>query len=132
MDISLLGIDPGTSGCSVVGRDATRQIVVRRRMRHETDMTYAASLASCVVAMKACCGAHHTGRALARQGHVLRLMSPRYVRPYIKAQKNDERDAEAILEPNSGRPFVAADDEQTRHAALAVKRHMLAMSAPRG
>jgi transposase len=48
--------------------------------------------------MEACCGAHHLGRLLAAQGHTVRLMSPEYVRPYVKAQKNDDRDAEAIAE----------------------------------
>ena len=48
--------------------------------------------------MEACCGAHHLGRQLAAQGHTVRLMSPEYVRPYAKAQKNDDRDAEAIAE----------------------------------
>jgi transposase len=48
--------------------------------------------------MEACCGAHHLGRILRAQGHQVRLMSPEYVRPYVKAQKNDDRDAEAIAE----------------------------------
>jgi transposase len=48
--------------------------------------------------MEACCGAHHLGRLLREQGHDVRLMSPEYVRPYVKAQKNDDRDAEAIAE----------------------------------
>jgi transposase len=48
--------------------------------------------------MEACCGAHHLGRVLREQGHEVRLMSPEYVQPYVKAQKNDERDAEAIAE----------------------------------
>jgi transposase len=98
MDISVLGIDLGKNSCSVVGLDVTGKVVVRRRMRRETVITYAASLPACVVAMEACCGAHHMGRALARQGHAVRLMSPEYVRPYVKAQKNDDRDAEAIAE----------------------------------
>ena len=55
-------------------------------------------LPACVVAMEACCGAHHLGRVLREQGHEVRLMSPEYVQPYVKAQKNDERDAEAIAE----------------------------------
>ena len=50
------------------------------------------------MAMEACCGAHHLGRLLRDQGHQVRLMSPEYVRPYVKAQKNDDRDAEAIAE----------------------------------
>jgi len=51
--------------------------------------------------MEACCGAHHMGRVLAQQGHEIRLMSPEYVRPYVKAQKNDDRDAEGIAEAAS-------------------------------
>jgi transposase len=63
--------------------------------------------------MEACCGAHHLGRLLAAQGHEVRLMSPEYVRPYVKAQKNDDRDAEAIAEAAT-RPtmrFVALKTE---------------------
>jgi len=48
--------------------------------------------------MEACCGAHHLGRQLVAQGHTVKLMAPEYVRPYVKAQKNDDRDAEAIAE----------------------------------
>lgn len=98
MDVSVLGIDLGKNSCSVVGLDATGKVVVRRRMRRETVIAYAGGLPPCIVAMEACCGAHHMGRALERQGHTIRLMSPEYVRPYVKAQKNDDRDAEAIAE----------------------------------
>ena len=48
--------------------------------------------------MEACCGAHHLGRIVRDHGHQVRLMSPEYVRPYVKSQKNDDRDAEAIAE----------------------------------
>ena len=58
----------------------------------------AAKLPACVVAMEACCGAHRLGRVFATYGHEIRLMSPEYVRPYIKAQKNEDRDAEGIAE----------------------------------
>jgi transposase len=58
----------------------------------------AMQLPSCVMAMEACCGAHHLGRVLRAHGHHVRLMPPEYVQPYVKAQKNDERDAEAIAE----------------------------------
>ena len=98
MDIVVLGIDLGKNSCSVVGLDATGRIVLRRRMRRETIAGFARQWSGCIVAMEACCGAHHLGRQLAAQGHVVRLMSPEYVRPYVKAQKNDDRDAEAIAE----------------------------------
>jgi transposase len=54
--------------------------------------------------MEACCGAHHLGRVFAGHGHDVRLMSPEYVRPYVKAQKNDDRDAEGIAEGRHARP----------------------------
>jgi transposase len=67
-------------------------------MKRESVLPFTAQLQQCTVAMEACCGAHHLGRQIATQGHAVRLMSAEYVRPYVKAQKNDERDAEAIAE----------------------------------
>lgn len=101
MNIAILGIDLGKNLCSVVGVDDTGAVVLRRRMRHQTIVQYASGLPHCVMAMEACCGAHHLGRILQAQGHEVRLMSPEYVRPYVKAQKNDDRDAEAIAEAAS-------------------------------
>lgn len=101
MNIVILGIDLGKNLCSVVGVDKTGAVVLRRRMRHQTIVQYASGLPRCVMAMEACCGAHHLGRILQTQGHEVRLMSPEYVRPYVKAQKNDDRDAEAIAEAAS-------------------------------
>jgi transposase len=98
MDIAVLGIDLGKNSCSLVGLDGSGKVILRRRMQRKTILTLAAKLSPCIVAMEACCGAHHLGRLLAAQGHTIRLMSPEYVRPYVKAQKNDDRDAEAIAE----------------------------------
>ena len=98
MSIVILGIDLGKNSCSVVGLDAAGSVVVRRRMRRDGVIAFASKLAPCTMAMEACCGAHHMGRSLAALGHEVRLMSPEYVRPYVKAQKNDDRDAEAIAE----------------------------------
>ena len=98
MMISVLGVDLGKNVCSVVGLDASGAVVLRRRVKRETLIGLAAKLSPCIVAMEACCGAHHLGRVFAHHGHDVRLMSPEYVRPYIKAQKNDDRDAEGIAE----------------------------------
>ena len=68
------------------------------RAKRETLIALAEKLPPCVVGMEACCGAHHLGRVFAAHGHDVRLMSPEYVRPYVKAQKNDDRDAEGIAE----------------------------------
>ena len=96
--IAILGIDLGKNACSLVGVDPRGAIVLRRRVKRETLIGLAAKLPPCVVAMEACCGAHHVGRVFAAHGHDVRLMSPEYVRPYVKAQKNDDRDAEGIAE----------------------------------
>jgi transposase len=93
-------------------------------MQRKTIVALTSKLSPCIIAMEACCGAHHLGRVLSAQGHTLRLMSPEYVRPYVKAQKNDDRDAEAIAEAAT-RPtmrFVALKSEeqldmQTLHRA---------------
>lgn len=98
MRIVVLGIDLGKNSCSLVGLDEAGAVVLRRRMRRETVSDFVSGLPSCVVAMEACCGAHHLGRVFLACGHEVRLMSPEYVRPYVKAQKNDDRDAEAIAE----------------------------------
>lgn len=101
MSIVILGVDLGKNVCSVVGIDEGGAVVVRRSMRRQTLIGYLAKLPACVVAMEACCGAHYLGRLFAAQGHEIRLMSPEYVRPYVKAQKNDDRDAEGIAEAAS-------------------------------
>ena len=96
--ISVLGVDLGKNVCSVVGLDRSGAVVMRRKVRRETLIALAEKLPQCVIGMEACCGAHHLGRVFATHGHDVRLMSPEYVRPYVKAQKNDDRDAEGIAE----------------------------------
>lgn len=101
MSIVILGIDLGKNSCSIVGVDAVGAVVTRRSMRRQTLIDYVLKLPSCVIAMEACCGAHHLGRLFSAKGHEIRLMPPEYVRPYVKAQKNDDRDAEGIAEAAS-------------------------------
>ena len=96
--VAVLGIDLGKNSCSVAGLDEAGRVILRRRLSREGVVRLAADMPTCVMAMEACCGAHHLGRVLRDQGHEVRLMSPEYVQPYVKAQKNDERDAEAIAE----------------------------------
>lgn len=116
MSIVILGIDLGKNSCSIVGLDANGAVIVRRRMRRDGVIAFAEKLRPCTMAMEAYCGAHHMGRSLAELGHEVRLMSPEYVRPYVKAQKNDDRDAEAIAEAAT-RPtmrFVELKSEEQR------------------
>ena len=135
MSIVILGVDLGKNACSVVGVDAAGAVVVRRSMRRQTLVDYVAKLPVCVVAMEACCGAHYLGRLFAAHGHEIRLMSPEYVRPYVKAQKNDDRDAEGIAEAAS-RPtmrFVPVKSEEVQDAAIVfrVREFLIRDGTPR-
>ncbi len=96
--VAVLGIDLGKNSCSVAGLDEAGRVVLRRRVPRDGLAALLDKLPRCVVAMEACCGAHHVGRSAQVRGHQVRLMPPEYVRPYVKAQKNDDRDAEAIAE----------------------------------
>ena len=87
MKVSVLGIDLGKNICSIVGLDETGAVVLRRQVKRKTLIGLAAKLSPCIVAMEACCGAHYLGRLIADQGHDVRLMSPEYVRPYIKRRR---------------------------------------------
>lgn len=88
MEIAVLGIDLGKNSCSMVGLDDAGAVVLRRRLRREGMIKLAGKLRPCVVAMEACCGAHHLGRVLRAQGHDVRLMSPEYVRPFAEERQS--------------------------------------------
>jgi transposase len=114
MDIKVLGIDLGKTVCSLAGLDEAGAVVFRKRLQRHRLLDFLGTLPPCVVAMEACGGAHHIGRFCLENGHEPRLMSPLYVRPYVKVHKNDDRDAEAIAEAAT-RPtmsFVAIKSEE--------------------
>jgi transposase len=75
MDIVIIGIDLGKNSCSMAGMDASGRVVLRRRMRRSSLECFAKGHGRCIIAMEACCGAHHLGRVFAAQGHEVRLMS---------------------------------------------------------
>lgn len=81
MQVAVLGTDLGKNVCSVAGLDPAGRAVLRRRLSRPGVLALTATLPACVVAMEACCGAHHLGRLLREQGHEVRLMSPEHVRP---------------------------------------------------
>ena len=93
-----IGLDLGKSVFQVHGVDAGGAVVVQRRLIRSKVLAFFAKQAPCLVGMEACAAAHHWGRELSKLGHRVRLMPPRYVKPYVKRQKNDAADAEAICE----------------------------------
>src|SRR6266498_1566014 len=100
LDVSpaAIGIDIGKNSFHIVGQNQRGAIVLRQKWSRGQVEARLANLPPCRIGMEACVGAHHLSRTLKAQGHDARLMPAKYVRPYSKGQKNDYRDAEAIVE----------------------------------
>ena len=98
MTIVTLGLDLGKNWVHMVGFDGSGCIAMRRRMRRSQLLGLTGNMPRCLIGMKACSGAHYLARALEAQGYAARLMPPQYVKPFVKANKNDYRDAEANAE----------------------------------
>ena len=93
-----IGLDIAKSVFQVHGVDESGEVVVRRQLRRAQLLPFFAKLAPCLIGIEACATAHHWARELSELGHDVRLMPPSYVKPYVKRQKNDAADAEAICE----------------------------------
>jgi transposase len=98
MQVTTIGLDLAKSIFQVHGVDATGRPVLRRRLRRGEVLGFFAKLSPCLVGLEACAGAHWWAREIGAFGHEVRLMPARYVRPYVKRNKNDAADAEAICE----------------------------------
>jgi transposase len=96
--IATIGLDIAKSVFQVHGVDASGQIAVRRQLKRRHVLAFFQKLPPCLVGIEACASAHHWSRELQALGHTVRLMPPAYVKPYVKRQKNDAADAEAICE----------------------------------
>ena len=96
--ITTIGLDIAKSVFQVHGVDAGGQVVIRRQLKRRYVLAFFQKLTPCLVGIEACASAHHWSRELQALGHTVRLMPPAYVKPYVKRQKNDATDAEAICE----------------------------------
>ena len=96
--ITTIGLDIAKSVFQVHGVDAGGQVIVRRQLKRRYVLTFFQKLSPCLVGIEACASSHHWSRELQALGHTVRLMPPAYVKPYVKRQKNDATDAEAICE----------------------------------
>src|SRR6202048_199180 len=96
--ITTIGLDIAKSVFQVHGVDAGGQAVIRRQLTRRYVLAFFQKLPPCLVGIEACASAHHWSRELQALGHTVRLMPPAYVKPYVKRQKNDMADAEAICE----------------------------------
>src|SRR2546430_1367234 len=104
------------------GVDAVEQVVLRRKLRRKEMLTFFAKLPSTVIGMEACGASHYWARELGQLGHTVKLIAPQHVKPYIKRNKNDGRDAEGLCEAMS-RPtmqFVPVKTEEQQAALMLV------------
>jgi len=97
-EVTTIGLDLAKNVFQVHGVDASGRAVVRRQLRRSQVLPFFERQARCLVGIEACATSHHWAREIAKFGHEVRLMPARYVKPYVKRNKNDAADAEAICE----------------------------------
>jgi transposase len=125
--VKTIGLDIAKSIFQVHGVDSDGQVVIRRKLKRRYVLAFFAKVPPCLVGMEACATSHHWSRELQALGHRIRLMPPAYVKPYVKRQKNDAADAEAICEAVSrvNMRFVETKTaEQQRCLVLHRTRHL--------
>jgi transposase len=127
MEVCTIGFDIAKGVFQIHGVDAVGAVTVRKRLSRAGALSFFAKLPPCLIGMEACGGAHHWARALASFGHSVRLISPLYVKPYVKRSKTDAADAAAICEAVS-RPhmrFVPVKSREDQALAQAYKTRAL-------
>lgn len=105
MKIMRIGIDLAKTVFQIHGVDTRETPVCRRQLRRNQLLEFFATLEPCLIGMEACASAHHWARKLQAMGHIVKLIAPQFVKPYVKGNKNDANDAEAICEA-VGRPSM--------------------------
>jgi transposase len=111
--VSIIGLDLAKRSFQAHGARADGGVGFRKKLSREKVLAFLSEQPRCVVAMEACGGAHHWGRAIAELGHEVRLIPPAYVKPFVRRQKNDATDAEAICEAAS-RPTMRLSRSKPR------------------
>ena len=96
--VTTIGLDIAKSIFQIHGVDAAGNVIVRRKLKRRYVLPFFQRLSPCLIGIEACASSHHWSRELQALGHTVRLMPPAYVKPYVKRQKNDAADAEAICE----------------------------------
>ena len=96
--VTTIGLDIAKSIFQIHGVDAAGNVIVRRKLKRRYVLPFFQRLSPCLIGIEACASSHHWSRELQALGHMVRLMPPAYVKPYVKRQKNDAADAEAICE----------------------------------
>src|ERR1700757_3662764 len=98
MQVATIGLDLAKHVFQIHGIDAAEKVVVRRQLRRSQVLAFFEALPPCLIGMEACATAHYWARELTKLGHTVRLMPAKDVKAYVKRNKNDAADAEAICE----------------------------------
>ncbi|MBK4738608.1 IS110 family RNA-guided transposase [Noviherbaspirillum pedocola] len=121
-EVTLIGIDLGKHSFHIHGQDAAGKGIFRKKCTRKQLITFLATFHPCTVVMEACAGAHHMARFLMSFGHAVKLINPQFVRPFVKGNKNDFIDAEAICEAAS-RPTMRFVTPKTEAQQLVSALH---------
>jgi transposase len=135
MDISTIGLDIAKNVFQVHGVDEAGEVVMRKQLRRSEVMAFFERLPRCLVGIEACATAHYWSRELQALGHEVRLMPAGYVKAYVKRNKNDAADAEAICEAVLGPTmrFVATKTKEQQSVLMRHKtRQLLVRQRPLG
>ena len=123
MKLAAIGIDLAKAAFQVHGVDERGKVLFRKQLKRKDITSFFGNLQPCLIGMESCGSAHYWARALSNLSHTVRLMAPQFVRPYVKTNKSDRNDAEAICEA-VGRPnmrFVPIKNVEMQ-AVLALHR----------
>jgi transposase len=141
MDMTTLGIDIAKSVFQLHGIDADGAVVVQKKLRRGAVLNFLGKVGPCLIGMEACATSHYWAREIAALGHEVRLIPPAYVKPYVKRQKNDAADAEAICEavtrPNMRFVPIKTEEQQSvlvlhRARDLLMRQRTMILNAIRG
>jgi transposase len=128
-EATIIGIDLAKNVFQVHGAAADGSVLFRKKLSRLQLARFMAAQPPCLVAMEACASAHYWAREMSRYGHQVRLIAPRYVKPFIKRQKNDAADAEAIVEaaqrPTMGFVAPKSADQQARAVAFRTREQLV-------
>jgi transposase len=130
MQIRSVGIDLGKTTFHLVALSAAGKVLLRKKFTRKQLITFSANLQTCLIGMEACSGAHFLGRALREQGHEVKLIPAQFVKPFVKSNKNDFLDAEAIAEAVDRQNMrfvpIKTDDQLDRQALHRVRDRLIA------
>jgi transposase len=119
-NIAIVGVDLSKNVFQIHAQDKRGNCIMRKRLKRDKFLEYFINLPKCIVAMEACGGAHHWARRIQQMGHDVRIIAPKFVKPFVLGNKDDAADAEAIAAASSSprSRFVAVKEESQQEMSM--------------